>query len=179
MGAGLWLSKKIIEDLNTLHAEAWVIWQIMAGYISKYEYKGRRDPEQLPDLNEGYWGVAFPDMDTEEVFLTQKYYAFGQFSRYIRPGMKLISVDKSSLAAYDEKENKVVLVCINDKAQSQHFGVKLDMFSSIEDVSAVRTSGNSTDGEKWKKFDHIATTDNGFIAHLKANSITTYVVQGE
>lgn len=179
MGAGLWLSKKIIEDLNTLHAEAWVIWQIMAGYISKYEYKGRRDPEQLPDLNEGYWGVAFPDMDTEEVFLTQKYYAFGQFSRYIRPGMKLISVDKSSLAAYDEKENKVVLVCINDKAQSQHFGVKFDMFSSIEDVSAVRTSGNSTDGEKWKKFDHIATTDNGFIAHLKANSITTYVVQGE
>ena len=176
MGPALWLSKKIIEDINTLHPRAWVIWQIMAGYISKHEYKGRRDPEELPDFNEGYWGVAFPDMDTEEIFLTQKYYAFGQFSRYIRPAMKLITIDKNSVAAYDEENKRVVLVCVNDKAQSQHFRVKIDMLDTIKNVSAVRTSGSIADGESWRSFEHIATTDNGFIAHLKANSVTTYII---
>ena len=178
MGAGLGLSKKIIEDLNTLTPEAWVIWQIMAGDISKYEYKGRRDPDHLPDLDKGYWGVAFPDMDTEEIFLTQKYFSFGQFSRYIRPGMRLIRVDKNSVAAYNEDEKKLVLVCVNDKAESQHFQVKADIFSCVKSIEAVRTSGNIKDGEKWKSFKEIAFFDNGFIAHLKANSITTYIING-
>ena len=178
MGAGLWLGKKIIEDLNTLTPEAWVIWQIMAGYISKYEYKGRRDPDHLPDLTKGYWGVAFPDMDSEEIFLTQKYYAFGQFSRYIRPSMSLIKVDKNSIAAYNEEENKVVLVCVNEADETQHIQVKLDLPVTIEKIEQIRTSGGSADGEKWSNLGEVAFTDNFFVAHLKGNSVTTYVIYG-
>ncbi len=179
MGAGLWLGYKIIEDLNTLKAEAWVIWQIMAGYISKHEYKGRRDPEKLPDLNEGYWGVAFPDMDSEEIHLTQKYYSFGQFSRFIRPGMTLISIDKNAISAYDKSEEKLILVCVNDKKADENICVKTDILDVIVSVQAVRTSGNSESGEKWQALGEIQHSEKCFVAENKGNSVTTYIISGK
>lgn len=43
-----------------------------------------------------------------------KYYAYGQFSRYIRPGYTIIGTSKgTTLAAYDPDENKAVVVAMN------------------------------------------------------------------
>ncbi|MEE1320282.1 MAG: glycoside hydrolase [Acutalibacteraceae bacterium] len=175
MGPALWLGHKIIEDLSTLKSSAWVIWQIVASYISQYEYKGKRDMPCLPDLTKGYWGVAFSDMDKEEIYLTQKYYAFGQFSRFIRPGAELIKVDNRTIACYDKKNKELHIVCVNDKAQDCEISFKLDGFIlSEEGIKAVRTSGSFSDGEQWKGLDAIKAEDNGFKATLKGNSITTY-----
>ena len=52
----------------------------------------------MPDMSKGFWGVAVADHDNEEIILSQKYYAFGQFSRYIRPGDTIIHCDKNTLA---------------------------------------------------------------------------------
>jgi len=183
MGAGLWLGKKIIEDLNTLEADAWVIWQIVAAYISKNEYKGRRDMPCLPDLKEGYWGVAFADTDKEQIILTQKYYAFGQFSRFIRPGMRLIKVDSDTLACYDETNEGLCVVCLNRKSEEMKIRIALKGFTAEKSQArAVRTSGDSKSGEKWQELSP-ATAENGILnATLKANSITTFIlsnVKGE
>lgn len=175
MGPALWLGHKIIEDLSVLQCSAWVIWQIVASYISQYEYKGKRDMPGLPDLTKGYWGAAFADMDKEEIYLTQKYYAFGQFSRFLRPGTMLIKVDNRAIACYDKKKKKIHIVCVNDKAEDLEISFKLDDFTlSDERIKAVRTSGSLSDGEQWSELDAIKAEDNGFTATLKGNSITTY-----
>ncbi len=177
MGPALWLSHKIIEDLNTLQCSAWVIWQIVAAYISQHDYKGRRDMPCMPDLTKGYWGTAFADMDKEEIYLTQKYYAFGQFSRFIRPGMRLIKVDNRTIACYDSKKKNLSVVCVNDTGLPLEKEVKLRGFEcNGGKISAVRTSGDSESGEKWSEFPAGKASDSCFSLYLKPNSITTYII---
>lgn len=179
MGAALWLGLKIIEDLNTLQASAWVIWQIVASYISEHEYKGRRDMSSLPDLKRGYWGVAFADTDKEEIILSQKYYGFGQFSRYIRPGMSLIKVDREAIACYDKENERLIVVCLNPKKAGTSLQLSLKGFSlENSEISAVRTSGDSESGEKWQTVTDKEAYNNGFTAFLKGNSITTFIISG-
>ena len=176
MGAGLWLGKKIIEDINTLHCSAWVIWQIVASYISQKEYKGRRDMTSMPDLDKGYWGVSFADTDKEEIILTQKYYSFGQFSRFIRPGTRLIKVDTNVLACYDKAEERLCVVCLNLSAAPLDIHISFKGFSLREsDVRAVRTSGSGSSKECWAELSCNKAQESSFNEALKGNSITTFV----
>ncbi len=175
MGPALWLGHKIIEDLSTLQCSAWVIWQVVASYISQYDYKGKRDMPCMPDLTKGYWGVAFSDMDREEIYLTQKYYAFGQFSRFLRPGNTLIKVDNRTIACYDKDNRKIHIVCVNDKAADCEKSFKLDGFLlNCSSIRAVRTSGSIAGGEHWRELSSVKAEGDGFTAVLKGNSITTY-----
>lgn len=177
MGPALWLGHKIIEDLSTLEADAWVIWQIVAAYISKKEYKGRRDMPDLPDLNEGYWGTAFADTDKEEIILTQKYYGFGQFTRFMRPGARLIKVNEDTLASFDEKKGSISIVCLNRKKEDTPIALTLKGFGIPDGkVQAIRTSGSGTDKECWAEADSPEMKDGTFAAVLKSNSITTFVI---
>lgn len=181
MGAALWLSEKIIEDMNTLSPTAWVIWQIIASYISRVpDSKGRLDLPEVPDLTKGYWGTAFVDIDKEEIYLSQKYYAFGQFSRYIRPGVTMLSLhDKHALAAYDAKGNILVVVCVNSKADDESLKLKLCGFpTEFNRVTAYRTSGSINDGEHWKKVEDAYTLqETTVVCKLKGYSVTTLVLE--
>ena len=132
----------------------------------------------LPDLTQGFWGTAFADIDKEEIYLTQKYYAFGQFSRYIRPGMTIVHTDKTSLCAYDKTTDQLVLVCINTKAQSENISALFHSFSKkCRKVTPIRTSGNVKDGEHWNELPSLVVDSNEFTYTLKGNSVTTFIIE--
>ncbi len=97
MGAGLWLANRIILDLNGLLPSSWILWQVIDNHISKDGYNGKKDSGMV-NLNNGYWGIAVADHDNQNIILTQKYYAFGQFSRYIRPGYTIIAGSDNSVS---------------------------------------------------------------------------------
>lgn len=176
MGPAVWLAEKIIEDMYILKPSAWVIWQIVASYISRDGYLGRRDMPCMFDLREGYWGCAVAEMDKEEYILTQKYYAFGQFSRYIRPGMKIILTDKRSLCAYDENSGSLVIVAVNPKAADTEAEFSFGKAEAFTSVKAVRTSGSMESGEHWAEIPCDGLTEKGLTVILKGNSITTFVL---
>lgn len=178
MGPALWLSEKIIEDIYTISPSAWVIWQIVAAYISRVpDSKGRLDMPYMPDLTKGFWGTAFADIDKEEIYLTQKYYAFGQFSRYIRPGMTIVNIDKRSVAAYDKETNRLVLVCVNPKAKDENVSVAFHTFSrSLRKITPIRTSGSIAYGEHWEELPSFTADGNEFTYTLQGNSITTFII---
>ena len=178
MGPALWLCEKIIEDMNTISPSAWVIWQIVAAYISRVpDHKGRLDMPGVPDLTQGFWGTAFADIDKEEIYLTQKYYAFGQFSRYIRPGMTIVHTDNTSLGAYDKDKSKLVLVCVNSKADDEEITVDFKSFLKCEcKITPVRTSGSLRDGEHWKELPSFIAQSGEFTYTLKSNSVTTFII---
>ena len=178
MGPALWLCEKIIEDINTIKPSAWVIWQIVAAYISRVpDAKGRLDMPGLPDLTKGFWGTAFADIDKEEIYLTQKYYAFGQFSRYIRPGMTIVHTDKKSLGAIDKKTDRVVLVCVNTKAQDEDVSAVFHNLSKeCRKVTPIRTSGSIADGEHWNELPSFTADKGEFNYTLKGNSVTTFII---
>lgn len=178
MGPALWLCQKIIEDMNTISPSAWVIWQIVAAYISRVpDSKGRLDMPGVPDLTQGFWGTAFADIDNEEIYLTQKYYAFGQFSRYIRPGMTIVHTDKTSLGAYDEKTGRLVLVCVNYEAREDEATISFHTFPrELRKITPVRTSGDMKSGEHWSELPSFTAEGNEFTYNLKGNSITTFII---
>ena len=177
MGAALWLANRIILDLNGLRPSSWIIWQVIDNHICKEGYDGKQDSGMV-DLNGGYWGVAVADHDNSNIILTQKYYAFGQFSRYIRPGYTIISCSGNSVAAYDKEGKKLVIVATNTAGSDKTADFKLNSFSKVgNNVKVIRTSGSVNTGEKWAELEPLTTYGKGFNAVLKANSITTYIVE--
>ena len=178
MGAALWFGQRIISDINALSPAAWVMWQAIDSHISAEGYNGRKDGGMV-NVNGGFWGLAVADHDKEEIVLTQKYYAMGQFTRYIRPGYTLISTGGDSIAAYDRESGTLVIVALNPSASDKTANFNLSQFKAMgRTVRAVRTSGSIENGEQWAELDDIYAYDTGFVAELKANSVTTYILGG-
>lgn len=181
MAAGLWLADKIISDIQALEPSAWVLWQVIDTHVSTEGYKGRVDKGPL-NIAGGYWGTAWADHDQNQIVLTQKYYAFGQFSRYIRPGSTLINcpTDRRSgvrcLAALDSKRKHITVVCVNLTAQEKPMNLSLEGMGLNGKVRCYRTSGDTATGEHWTESTAGKATGNSFSATLAPNSVTTYVI---
>lgn len=176
MGAALWLAKKIIFDINNLSPSAWVIWLTIDHHKSKGGYLGNKD-SGFPSTKKGYWGLAFAEHDKKEIVLTKKYYAMGQFSKFIRPGDTIIHCNDNTLAAFNSKTNEVKIVCVNCSAKELPITVDLtDFKKSNRNVKVIRTSGNLENGENWAVLNDLELTDNTFSTDLKGNSVTTFII---
>lgn len=165
MSAGLGLGKRIIADINNAGASAWLMWQaVISG---------------TPDLENSYLGLVHLDNKTAELKLSQRYYTFGQFSRYIRPSSTVIAVDENTIAAYDSSKGELAIVAVNDTAAAKPVKFSLDGFDLLKTsaVTEVRTSGSLAEGEHWAEKENAATLyRTGFSADLAPNSVTTYVL---
>lgn len=183
MAAGLWLAEKIIGDIDAMRPSSWVLWQVIDTHVSKDGYKGRTDGGPL-NLDKGYWGTAWADHDTEQIHLSQKYYAFGQFTRYIRPMDTIIkcNLDRKSgcraIAALNSSSNRLTIVCVNVADGERTIDIDLSEFK-VERASArqIRTSGSIADGEHWAETKGWMVKNSILRALLLPNSITTYVVK--
>jgi len=173
MGAGLWLANKMISDIQSLMPSAWILWQGIDNHISSEGYMGNQD-SGMPDLSRGYWGLTVVDHDKEEILLTKKYYAFGQLSRYIRPGYRILAAtDYGVLAAYSEEEQKLVIVAVNVEETEREVGFSLESFRyGGGTAEIIRTSQN----ENWAVLPAIPVQEDMLRASLAPYSITTFVV---
>lgn len=178
MGSALWISQKIIDDINDLSPSAWVMWQIVDNHISAEGYNGNQDTGMV-NVNGGFWGAAVADHDNETIILTQKYYAVGQFTRYIRPGATLIHCSGESLAAYDPDSRQLVIVAVNTETEDRAFCFDLEGFT-YSDTSAqqIRTSGSVSGGESWAQLEDIPVAAGGSLeTTLMETSVTTFVIE--
>ena len=172
MGAGLWLANKMISDIQSLMPSAWILWQGIDNHISSEGYMGNQD-SGAPDLSRGYWGLTVVDHDKQEIMLTKKYYAFGQLSRYIRPGYRILAgTEHGILAAYSEEEKKLVIVAINAEEADLEVGFSLAGFRyKGGKAEMIRTSKD----ENWAE-SQISVQKDMLRATLAPYSITTFVV---
>ena len=179
MAAGLWLAEKIITDIQALEPSAWVLWQVIDTHISKDGYMGRRDGGPLRTQG-GYWGTACANHDTGEILLTQKYYAFGQFTRYIRPGSQLILCPtdrRSGVKALAAKAKKTLtLVCTNTTSEPKEVEFNTEGLKLKGQVRQIRTSGQFSDGEHWAETTLPKVNGSTLDVTLAPNSVTTFIV---
>ncbi len=180
MGAALSFANRITNDLNDMQPSAWIMWQAIGSYC---DVNNEFDPDTLSqhdvDTN-GFWGVCFADMNTESVVLTKKYYGFGQYTRYIRPGDTLISIDDGcSTAALSKEDEQLKIVAYNTSDTDKNVSYDLSAFAKTgTTANVIRTSGDMQTGENWAKLNSISVEDAKLNVTLKANSITTFVVNG-
>ena len=179
MGAGLWLAQHIADDLNGMTPSAWILWQVIDSHISRDGYLGRRDTGMV-HTEGGYWGTAVADHDRQELILTMKYYVFGQFTRYIRPGSHLIEMPGPAVAALDAAGKCLTVVVINQKPESQTAWIDLSALRSVFPagtcVRMIRTSGSMREGEHWASLPNLYVEEGGFIVPLSPYSVTTLLV---
>lgn len=195
MTAALGLAQRIILDLNGLKSTAWILWNAVDMHAdedniwpkSKNDFTTMEDLYGAVDLNSGYWGIAFGDHNKEEIALTKKYYGYGQFTKYIRPGDTIIGTTESdnTLIAYNPKAGQIKIVAVNDSADDSVWKFDFRSFTGMggaDKIKAIRSSGSLAGGENWSEVtDAVAqvdTANKNFIAKLKANSITTYIIDG-
>ena len=132
----------------------------------------------MPNIKGGFWGLAVADHDKEEIILSNKYYAMGQFSRYIRPGDTIIHCNKNTLAAYNKVTGKIVIVAVNDTSKTKHITFSLDGFNkTYKTAEIIRTSGSLEEGEKWADVGSVDVIDNKIKVDLKSNAITTFIIK--
>ena len=174
MAAALWLAERINTDVNELNCSAWIIWQVIDKHICEAGYKGRKD-SGMPDISTGFWGTAVADHDKDMIVLTKKYYAFGQYSRYIRPGMTMLRSSGNNMVAYDPEKGQLVIVAINDKGSAQESAYDLTQFETDgAKASLVRTSST----ENWADVGTVDVENGMLSSSLAPNSITTFIIDG-
>ena len=179
MTAGLGLANQIIKDMNGLMPSAWVLWDIVDCHRDNTTpYRTESEAQTEISQTGGIWGVAMADHDAKDIVLTKKYYSFGQFTRYIEPGMTIIASGDNSLAAYDKNSGKTVIVAVNTSAENKDCIFNLaQMPLSGKSARAVRTSGDMIDGENWAELGSVDISGRQLSASLKPNSITTFIIE--
>ena len=176
MGNSLWFANHIITDMNGMMPSAWVIWQIIDRHRSDFNRMERNNIS----LRGAYWGTGIFDHIKEKLLLGKRYYAFGQFTRYIRPGDRIIASSPFTLAAWNRENGKVVVVAVNGTENERPMTFDLSAFPQPPTNSAkvIRTSGPVNAGENWNEdLPAVPVQDKKLSVHLAPFSITTFVIE--
>ena len=181
MGPALAFANKIITDMNGLKPSAWIIWQSIASYMSSVPVNGVVDGTRFPDFTRGFWGTAVADFDKEQIYLSKKYYVFGQFTKFITPKSYVIYTGNNNfLASYSPENKSVSVVCVNLEEKDKNCEFDLSSFvNGWEKVTAYRTSGMSlNEGENLAevKIPVTEVSKGKFSSILIPNSVTTFVL---
>jgi len=176
MGGPLWLAKRIISDMNIMRPSAWVIWQVIDRHRSGFNAAERANTS----LSGSYWGLGIADHFEEKILLGKKYYAFGQFTRHIRPGDRIIASSPYTLAAYNRESGRIAIVAVNDSGTERPVTFDLRAFDRIpaDTAKVIRTSGPLATGENWNEdIPSVPVRLKTFFVRLAPFSITTFVIE--
>lgn len=200
MAAALGFAKQIMTDVNGLKCSAWIMWNAVDVNVdaendfdvdsmdllktTNIDNDPKKGPLYDPAGGYGYWGIAIGNHNDKQLVKTRKYYALGQFSKYIRPGYSIMgtSDEANTLVAYDAEGKQAVIVAVNTAKEDKTWKFDLSRFESIGTIQAHRTSGAEVGGESWAELTAAQvnassnTADRTFTATVKGNSITTFVV---
>ncbi|MBR6420762.1 MAG: discoidin domain-containing protein [Oscillospiraceae bacterium] len=174
MAPGLWLAQRITTDCNNLNASAWILWQVIDKHVCAAGYNGKKD-SGMPDITKGFWGVAVADHDQDKIVLSKKYYAFGQYTRYIRPGMIMLNSSGNTMAAYDKEKGQLVMVAYNTSGSASDVTFDLSQFDTVGTKAQVVRTSNS---ESWADLGTAALSGKALKVSLAPNSVTTYILDG-
>lgn len=111
-GTGLTMAKNLCLDWTWLHPTAWVYWQVM-------------------DPSAGWAAIAYDPSTRTPGAVQPKFYVLAQFTRHIRPGMRILNTGSGNVvAAYDPVARRLVIVAVNTGA-AQTFTFDLSAFSAV------------------------------------------------
>ncbi|WP_433528569.1 glycoside hydrolase [Micromonospora sp. CA-263727] len=155
---GLRLAVNLNLDMRALHPTAWVYWQALDG---------------------ADWGMITVDEPNAVIGAVRtKYSVMAQYSRHIRPGMRIIeSGDANTVAAYDQSKRRLVLVSLN-RGPAQYIGYDLSAFGRVGATSISRWATDTTEGGQRYSY-HTDTVMNGtrFWSWFNPGMVQTFQIE--
>ncbi|MER6780740.1 MULTISPECIES: glycoside hydrolase [unclassified Streptomyces] len=171
MSPALDLAERITGDLTQLEPRAWVLWQAVEDYEN-----------MTPAHEDSNWGLIqadFTPVDAakEPLRRNKKYWVMAQYSRFIRPGSRVIGTDdEHTLAAVRPGGQGAVVVHANATGSARTIALDLTGF---RDVSAAPVQRYTTDATRdvHREAD-VSTTGRRLTVTLAPHSVTTLVIPG-
>ncbi|WP_412538407.1 glycoside hydrolase [Longispora sp. K20-0274] len=159
-GSGMTMSDVINCDLRWLHPTGWVYWQVVDGWWGMVGIDGFGQPGMTPGA------------------VATKYFVMAQYSRHIRPGMRILdSGDPNTVAAYDAARRTLVIVATNHGA-GQWLDYDLSRFTRPGSDGALvgRWCTNTDGGDRYTY--HADTTLHGsrFWSWFDPRTVQTFEV---
>jgi Ricin-type beta-trefoil lectin domain-like/O-Glycosyl hydrolase family 30/Bacterial Ig domain/HYR domain len=159
----IWQAEKIILDLNNMHVNAWLQWQIVSSVDA--------------------WGLYTYDLksggaiNSRQLFKTKQYYSRKQFSKYIKENYQIIrSEDPKALTALSPDKKELVVVVVNRSLSSVERSVNLSRFISTGSTAKVIRTSNTEDAVSLPD----APINNSVLQYMSPpESITTFVIPVE
>ena len=124
MTSALAFGEHVVLDLKRLEPAAWVFWQAVEDLSARDGATGSN------------WGLIKADLRApaagpHALHITPKYWVMAQFSRYIRPGYRLVAVDDmDTIGALSPDGNRLVLVHVNGGLNPRRLALSLPGWSS-------------------------------------------------
>jgi O-glycosyl hydrolase len=171
MDCALFLAKVINHDLTIGNAAAWQLWNAWEPGSAEWDTR--------------YYLLALKPNATYtdgEFTITKNLWALGNYSLFVRPGMKRVSTGRNDgldplhvaqdvmVAAFTGGKNKLVMVVVNYTQQVRSITPELKNFKAIKKYRTYTTTATVGDDLK-------SSTDQSItqIISLPARSITTIV----
>jgi galactan endo-1,6-beta-galactosidase len=162
---GMWMADTIMRDLYGLRPTGWCYWQPIEPFSG--------------------WGLINADYSSGELTaVNRKFFVYGQFTRYLRPGYQIIDIsDHNSVAAYDAHHKRLIIITLNF-GTAQYVGYDLSAFRSIGSTFKwVATTTAPGDGiPDWTQHSEVHQINDPankrFWSYFYPNTIQTFVING-
>jgi O-glycosyl hydrolase len=153
------VSDRIITDLREMKSTAWIDWQLAA--------------DGSPT-----WGLIVGEYSNIQNPVTRaiSYYVRAQYSRYLKPGYRIISSSAfNSIAALSPDESELVIVVSNKELMNQTFNFDLSKFDGFGRVKQIRTRAQESLGVRTSEtFFNISGKEFSYTS--QPESVTTFVI---
>jgi glucuronoarabinoxylan endo-1,4-beta-xylanase len=156
---GVAVARWIQSALTVGEASAWLYWWYGAPYYDS-------------DDNEG---LALIKGNSQKA---KRYYTYGNYSRYIRPGQKVVNITgtdklpaKVLLTASKDDAGKVVIVALNENASDQSIDIAISGGTAPASFTPIVTDKDNN----WKEGTAVSVSGGVLKAALNKMSVTTFV----
>ncbi|GAA3458214.1 hypothetical protein ACFFSW_03165 [Saccharothrix longispora] len=159
-GTGLQTARCLLLDFRWLKPTAWCYWQVM-------------------DPTAGWGAVKYDGSTLRAGAVETKLYVLAQFTRHIRPGMRVLETGSDlAAAAYDQAARRLVLVAANTGA-AQTLTFDLGRFATVPNGTATRWSTlTSGAGDRYTRRQDVAVRDKQVRLAFAAGAVQTVEVDG-
>ncbi|MFI5529461.1 RICIN domain-containing protein [Kitasatospora sp. NPDC051853] len=173
MAPGLDLARRINGDLRELEPGSWVLWQAVEDYAN-----------MAPGRENSNWGLIQVDLGAadpavEPVRKNRKYWAMANYSRFVRPGARVINTDSAdTLAALRPGGAGAVAVHTNTTGAPQTVTLDLGGFQTVDGSVPVQRYTTDATKEVQREADLTTTAAKTLTVTVGPASVTTFVLPG-
>jgi galactan endo-1,6-beta-galactosidase len=162
-GTGYTMAFNLLYDFRWLHPTAWCYWQVM-------------------DPSTGWAMIAYDANTLQPTTVQTKHYVMAQFSRHIRPGMRILDTGVSyAAAAYDATARRLVIVALNTSTSAQTLTFDLSRFSTVSGGSGglvPRWNTVTTGGDQYRAYANTFLSGKSVAVPFAAKAVQTLQIDG-
>lgn len=159
-GSGIMMARCLLMDFRWLKPTAWCYWQVM-------------------DPSAGWGTIRYDGSSGQPGAVETKLYVLAQFTRHIRPGMRIINVGVDhAVAAHDPAARRLVIVAANNSA-AQTLAFDLSAFGTVPNGAATRWStATSGAGDRYTRRQDLTVNGKMIRVPFAAGAVQTIQVDG-